>query len=240
MMEKSKKILDRIKEEGIQPIPRWRFTLRNSLTWLVFGLSALIGAMAFSVILFAIQQTDFKLISHLSHSSRELLLGLLPFFWLTTLLVFLIAAMLSMKKMKKGYKYGWRRLAGFNTAISIVLGTLFFISSGAQWLEKSFQEQVPVYESLQEKKMKVWMQPEAGLVAGEIEELNGDSLFLRDFHGHRWSVFYGGAWVAPPVVFESGEKIKLRGRMEDDSKFVAVDIRPWGGGNRKIHTERQP
>lgn len=232
-MEKSKKLLDKIKEEGIQPTPKWRFTLRNTMIWLAFAISALIGAMAFSVILFSIQQTDFQLVSHLSHSGRELLLGLLPFFWLAALLLFLIAAMFSMKKMRKGYKYGWGRLVGFSAAISIVLGTLFFIGGGAQWLESSFAEQVPVYESLQEKKMKVWMQPEAGLIAGEIESVQGDSLILKDFRGKNWSVFYGGAWVAPPVLLEQGEEIKLRGSMKGSNGFVAEDIRPWRGEGQR-------
>lgn len=236
-MEKSKKILQKIKDENIQPIPKWRFTAKNTLIWLAFVLAVLIGAMAFSVILFSIQQTDFQLVSHLSHSTRELLLGLLPFFWLIALLIFLILAIFSMKKSKMGYKYGLGRLMGYSTAISIVLGTLFFIGGGAQWLESSFAEQVPAYESLQEKKMKIWMQPQAGFLSGTIESVQGDSLKLTDFKGKKWDVFYDSAWVAPVVLLEEGEQVKLLGRKSSSNGFVAEEIRPWGGGNRKTFTK---
>lgn len=78
-MKKSKTIIDRIKEGKVKQKPKWHFTAINILNWLIYIICILIGAASFSVILFSIHQTDFNLISHMSHSRLELFLGLLPF-----------------------------------------------------------------------------------------------------------------------------------------------------------------
>lgn len=228
-MEKSKNIIDRIKEENIQPIPRWQFASKNILVWIAFAISTLIGAAAFSVILFSIRQTDFDLASHLSHSGIELFLGLLPFFWIIALLIFLVLAIFSIQKSKKAYKLSRTTWVVFSTAISILLGTLFFIGGGAQWLENSFADQVSIYESLEDKKKKVWMNPEDGFLSGTIEIVSGDALKLVDFNNKEWGIDYEGAFISPAVLLEKGEQVKLIGGISGPASFKADELRPWGG-----------
>jgi len=76
-MDQSKKLLDRIKKEHIKPTPKWLFVSKNIFVWIAFILSVLIGAGAFSVILFAIQQNLEKLFHLLSHFLMALLMLLL-------------------------------------------------------------------------------------------------------------------------------------------------------------------
>ena len=228
-MKPSEKLIQAIREQEIQPAPKWRFTLKNSLLWTAFTVAALLGALAFSIILFAIQQVDFSIISHLSHSRLEMFLGLLPFFWIILLIVFLIIAIYSVQYSKKGYKFTAAKLVGYSAALSILLGTLFFISGGAQRLEQAFAINVSLYESIQEKKVKLWTMPESGNLSGQIDEVGETSLQLIDFTGKTWTIFYEDAFIPPSVWLESGEKIKLMGEMSGEDEFTATDIRPWGG-----------
>ena len=238
-MENFKKIIERIKEENIQPIPKWYFTTKNMFAWLAFAVSIFIGAAAFSVILFSIQQVDFDLVSHLSHSGLELILGLLPFFWIVALLIFLVVAIFSFQKSKQGYKFTRTRLVGFSTAISILLGTLFFIGGGAQWLDNTFEAHMSSYEGMEEKKMKIWMNPEKGYLSGSIEEVNGDVFQLIDFNGKKWDVSYGEAFIPSSVFLEKGEQVKLIGEITETNDFRADEVRPWGGiKHRKKMKER--
>ncbi|MCO6489566.1 MAG: hypothetical protein J5I98_14165 [Phaeodactylibacter sp.] len=233
-MKPSEKLLQKIKEEQAEPAPRWHFAVKNQLLWAAFGLAAVLGALAFSVILFAIQQTDFSILSHLSHSGLELFLGLLPFFWIILLVVFLLIAMYSVQYSRRGYKFTLARLVGYSAALSILLGTLFFIGGGAQRLEQAFAVNVSIYESIQEKKVKLWSMPEAGYLSGEIVETGLDAFQLKDFQGNTWTIRYGGAFIPPVVLLERGEKVKLVGEIEDDGAFAASEVRPWGGmGSRK-------
>jgi len=228
-MKPSEKLLQTIRERNIQPLPRWRFTLRNSLLLAAFLVAVLLGALAFSVILFAVQQSDFNMISHMSHSRLELFLGLLPIFWIVLLVVFLVIAIYSIQYSPKGYKFTAAKLVGYCAALSILLGTLFFITGGARRLENAFATNLALYQSINEKKVKLWSMPEEGYLSGEIQDAGMGTFQIRDFKGKHWTVHYEDAFIPPVVLLERGETVKLMGEMTGKSEFVAKEIRPWGG-----------
>jgi hypothetical protein len=229
MMKASEKLLQKIREREVTPTPKWRFTLRNSLLLAAFAAAVLLGALAFSVVLFAIQQTDFDILGHLTHSRLELFLGLLPFFWILVLVACLILAIYSVQYSPKGYKFTALRLAGYSAALSILLGALFFIAGGGRSLEKAFDTKVALYQSVQEKKARLWSMPEDGYLSGEIVEAGAGSLRLKDFKGEEWTVHFEGAFIPPAVLLERGETIKLIGEITEKEEFTASEIRPWGG-----------
>jgi hypothetical protein len=233
-MKGSEKLIATIKEQDIRQVPKWRFLVKNGLAWVVFLIAVLLGAGAFSVILFAIQQTDFNVVNHLAHSRLELFLGLLPFVWLSFLIVFLLVAFHSVQYSKKGYKFTVAKRFGFSAGLSILLGTLFFIGGGAHQLEHAFAVNVELYESIQQKKMKLWSMPEDGYLSGKIEAVNDDYLQLKDFNGTTWQVSYDSAFIAPVVQLEPGETIKMIGKMTSENGFKAQEIRPWGGRGRRM------
>ena len=232
-MDNADKILEKIEKENIKPIPRWRFIWKENLIWLSYVLFILIGAASFSVILYAIQQSEFELLHHSGHSPAEFLLVFFPLLWFGILLVFLGGSILSAVKSFRGYKLGFPRWIGYSTLISMVLGTLFFIYGGAQWFEQTFANQVELYESVQEKKIKIWSNPEEGFLSGQIIAVQSDSIRLEDYNHHIWDIDIRSAFIAPRVLLETGEYIKLNGSMESPDKFRATDLRPWGKNNGK-------
>lgn len=235
-MKRSEKLIQTIRERDIKPVPKRYFILKNVLFWSGFIVAMLLGAIAFAVILFCMQQTDFDLVSHLTHSRLEFFLGLLPFFWLVSLIIFLIVAMTSFKHSDKGYKLATGRLAAYCAALSILAGTLFFLAGGGRELEQAFGIRVGLYESMQEKKVKIWSMPEAGYLSGTIETAGDTTFTLQDFKGTSWTIAYPAAFVAPVVALEAGEKVKMIGKMQGEGRFRAEEIRPWGGpGMRMRH-----
>ena len=147
-MKNSDTLISKMKNQNLKPIPKWRFNLKGAVIWSSLLVSVILGGLAFSVVLFSIQQLGFDLISHMSHSKIEFLLGLLPFLWIILLIVFLIIGMISIKNSWKGYKFSPSKLLIINTAFSILLGTLFFIGGGAQLLENTFAVEIEFYESV--------------------------------------------------------------------------------------------
>ena len=228
-MKPSEKLLQKIREKEIHPFPKWRFTLRNSLLLAAFLVAVLLGALAFSVILFAIQQTDFNVVGHLSHSRLELFLGLLPILWIVLLVVFLVIAIYSIQYSPKGYKFTAAKLVGYSAALSILLGTLFFVTGGAQRLEHAFAVNLSLYQSINEKKVKLWSMPQEGYLSGEIQETGAGTFQLKDFSGKLWTVSHEDAFIPPVVLLEKGDTVKLMGEMKGEDEFVAKEIRPWGG-----------
>jgi len=237
-MDNAEKIIEMIREKEMKPKARWRFTIKDSLSWAAFIIAVLFGALAFSVILFAIQQSDFSLIAHLSHSIFELMLGLIPLIWIIFLVVFLVIAIFSIKNSRKGYKFTSLSLAGFCTALSILLGTLFFISGGARWLENTFATKVRQYESIEEKKTKVWTIPEDGYLSGIILSVGDTTFKMEDFNGKSWTVEFSEADIVPSISIVDGEKIKMTGNMTSGDTFKADKILPWGGFQHRYHGGR--
>ena len=228
-MDNAQKILERIKSDQIKPAPRWQFSWKYRSFGLLYFMASLLGALAFSVILLVLQHTDFRLTEHMGHSGVELFLGLLPFIWLITIVVCLIVSMLSIRHSWKGYKFSWLNTVISYVIMSMALGTLFFLAGGAKHLEAAFDVYVVSYESIEERKIGIWNQPDAGRLAGEIIRIDSDVLQLRDFDGNIWSITYINANVAPMVIMDQGEKIKILGQRVQDLRFSAEDIRPWGG-----------
>lgn len=234
-MKEKRTILDKIKEENIKQKPKWHFIGYKLLTLLCYAACILIGAASFSVILFSFQQTNFNVLSHLTHSRIELFLGLLPFFWISTLFVFILLSIIVFKKSERGYKYHWIKLFAFNTLTSVILGTLFYLAGGGHQLEHAFAERVSSYESVQELKLKSWMQPESGFLAGTILTIENRTLQLEDFNGTFWDISFEDAFIGGRANINPGSKIKLVGKQTSKTEFEASEIRPWVGRRELDH-----
>ncbi len=233
-MKRSEQLIQTIREQGLKPVPKRYYILKNALLWGGFAAGVFLGALAFSVILFSIQQTDFDLLSHATHSKPEFFLSILPFFWLAVLAVFLVLAMTSFRGAPRGYKIPGARLVAFCTALSVLAGTAFFLAGGGQRLEHTFGIHVSLYESMQEKKIRLWSIPNEGYLSGEILSVQGDTFTLRDFRQKNWKIHYADAFFPPMVQIEAGEKVKMTGKMTGADAFDAGQIRPWGGmGQRR-------
>jgi hypothetical protein len=228
-MNSAEKIIQKIKDENIRPKPRWQFFLSELIKKSLFLLFIISGSISFSVILFAISQSEFSLLHHLRHSEAEFILVMMPVIWLCFLIVFLGASVFSVLTTGRSYKLTYSRWIGYSTALCISLGVLFFITGGAQWFEKKFETHVESYESIADKKLKIWSQPNLGTLSGEIVSLEDNSLVIKDWNGKIWQVDITDTFIAPMVDLEPGTKIKISGRKVSDDEFSSDKIRPGGG-----------
>jgi hypothetical protein len=231
-MESAKELIEAIKKKDIKPTPKWKYSIKNILIWIGFLFSVLLGAISFSVILFAIQQADFHLLAHMAHSRTEFLLGLLPFLWIISLVIFLILAIFSIKYSWKGYKFSIARLVLINAAISMLIGTACFISGGAEQLESAFAVTVKSYDSIEERKMVMWSRPEEGYLSGIVLYVDDLEMTIEAFDKQDWQIDISDAFISPRLFLESGEKIKILGNQKKGYRFIADEVRPWGGRNQ--------
>jgi len=231
-MDKSSELFDKIKSQKVQQKPKWYFQFKNYFFWLLFVGFILLGSLSFSIILFAIQQADFDLIKHLSHSLLEFVLGIAPIIWLITLIVFLVIAMMGIRNSKKGYKYSLSNIIAFSISFSILLGTLFFISGGAQYLENAFATQFSNYNSIESLKINRWSNPESGYLSGTIINISDDKLEIEDFDQKRWKIDISDARLRGNKSLEINAKVKFIGEKTEYNQFKASEIRHWGGNGR--------
>ncbi|MGE5356202.1 MAG: hypothetical protein ACM3PT_08180 [Deltaproteobacteria bacterium] len=228
-MSNSDKLINTIIQEKINPIPKWKFQLRNAILILLWFIFIITGAISFSIILFSVQQSDFVLLDHARHSVSEMIMVIVPIAWFSFLIIFIMGSLYAVYYSKKGYKFTFSKLMGLNLGLSLVTGILFFLLGGSVFFEKTFSTESGLFQSLEIKKQKMWNDPDRGSLSGIISKADDKTVILKDFKNKIWTVKIDSAIFSPVVEIEKGEKIKILGTKKDSVNFNAQRVMPWGG-----------
>ncbi len=228
-IKKSQKLINKIVSGDIKPSPRWHFVFKNYIFWIVFSMFIIFGSIAFSIILYAVAESDFNLLMSLAHSRMQFLIASLPFLWILFLIIFLIISILGIRHTRTGYRYPLLKILSINIVISILLGVLFFYTGGAERMEQIFAENIPAYRGIEENKISRWSDPESGFLAGVIIEDGNETILIEDLSGKKWEINIQEIIISERVSLEIGEKIKITGEILEDNIFAAKEIRSWEG-----------
>jgi len=228
-IKKSQKLINKIISEHIKPSPRWHFVFKNYIFWIVFFMFIIFGGIAFSIILYAVAESDLNLFMSLSHSRIQFLIASLPFLWILFLIIFLIISIFVIRRTRTGYRYPLLKILSINIVISILLGVTFFYTGGAERMEQIFAENIPVYKGIEENKISRWSDPESGSLAGVIIEGSNEIILIEDFSGKKWEIDIKEIIINQRVSLEIGGKIKIIGEILEDNIFAAQEIRSWEG-----------
>ncbi len=232
MTKLSKSIAGKIKKEEIQPDPHWKFLLKHGSFWGLFAGALLIGAVAFSVILFVFSEADFELLQHVTRGRFGGAITHLLVFWGIFFGIFLGLAFYGARHTKKGYRFPLWKLVSANVLGSIILGGIAYGFGGAEHFEHSIGKRIPGYTMFEHHQTEMWSQPEDGLLAGTIVEITEETiLILEDLGEKKWEVSLilkrpmdRGIRTDKKLI---GRKIKLIGTKTSDSTFEANRILPW-------------
>lgn len=228
----SDKIIEKIREEKIEPKPRWHFLLHDCFVWTAFTISVLTGALSFAVILFVFLNNDWDLYRYLKVNPLEHLVFSLPYLWVIILIPFLALAYYNCKHTKSGYQYETYAILGLSVAASLVLGLMFHFAFGfGEKIDAALSGNLPVYARIHAycNRQNIWSQPEKGLLAGEIRKIvENDDFELEDFRGLVWRVEKDEKILVPAnFLIIVGRKVKLIGEKRDERLFRAGEIRAW-------------
>jgi len=225
-----KQVLEKIEKEQVRPYSKWRFVLRRSIMWGLFILSLILGSLASGVVIFQLTHADWDLYRTLHMGYATFLLLILPYFWLVFLFGFTGFAYFYFRKTERGYRYPTVLLVSGSILLSLLGGAFAYKVDLAARLEKVFRDNIAFYRMIQERKARIWVAPEKGLLAGEIVEVLDDGkIRLKDFKDRIWRIDVGHALWRGRLKASKGLKIKVIGRMEGKDDFVAREIRPWQG-----------
>lgn len=225
------KVLCKIKEEKIEPKPRWQFLLKDYFVWLAFAVSVIVGGLAFCVVLSIISDNDWDIYRYLNLSPAKHVLLSLPYIWIVLIFLFLGLAFYNFKHTKSGYRRGAFLVLGLSIAGSFVLGSFFHALGWGGKIDRIFAKNVPLYQNIHCccNRQDIWTQPEKGLLGGQIIEVKQETGFdLEDFRGMSWEVEKDSqTLIRGPVLVRKGEKVKLIGEKKAEKRFRAREIRPW-------------
>lgn len=224
----SNSILQKIQKEHIEPKARWRFVLKNIVFWFVFVVALVFGSLGFSVILFAFFSSDFDLFTYAPQFKIQVILSILPFFWITFFLGFVGVSLWGIQQTNKGYKISLLKVVALNVLASMVLGFSVYALGGGERLEFVFTQKAPFYRGVQPRIQEIWQSPEEGRLSGKIVEIQDNDVFLLDDHQKKlWVIHTNTLKNTPRRPLEEGLLINILGEKVSENTFEALHIRPF-------------
>lgn len=229
----SEKILEEIHSKKITPRSRWYFLTKEWILWFACGVVTLLGAVAFSIVLFFLFNVNWKVRYFLEMSQWKILFQMMPLLWVVLFVGLFILSLFHAHQTKRGYRY--HRIIIFSTlGISFVLGIFIYQMGMAHIVESIVGSHIPRYQTLLERKAQMWHRPEEGLLGGQIVAIENPKIFvLRDRYLVVWNIehnFQENSFV------EVGRIVRVEGEMKREGYFEAHSIVPVQihGGKREL------
>ncbi len=239
-MEKlSKKILTQIKSEKITPIPKWRFLLKDSVTYFVFILSIFLGSLGVAITMFLVENNDYLETSVYDMSLAQAMVMSVPLLWLILTLFFVFLVYYNLKHIPDGYRWTAAKSLIISILISLIVGSVLNASGVAARLNDIFAEHIPNYSRVADPRYSYWMRPELGLIAGEIVSTEGNEIEVKDLNDKLWVIDIENARIANVVDLVAGRRVRISGEITDNNVFYATQIRPWNGRMQNLHNTLQ-
>lgn len=229
-MNISEKVLEKIKNEKIEPKPKWKFLLKNSFLNTSLILFILIGGISFSVILYILFDRDWYFLSRGNFGFLNELLFALPYFWILFLLLFLVVGYYNFYHTKTGYKYRGYLVVIAGLLGSLFLGILLFSFGIGHIFNKMLVNNLPEFDYRGKYMSHVWSRPNEGMLAGKIILVKGNKIIiLESLKKERWEVDCRQARLAPHVLLEPEFMIRAVGEKKGEFIFTAKEVRPYKG-----------
>jgi len=220
-------LLHKIKDEKIQPKPRWKFLLKNYFIWSLGIFSLLLGTIAMSLIFFMLRYNDADIYGRAGGQLWEKLLLIIPFFGIVCLIFFIFIVLYYFKHTKKGYRYSSFIILSAVISFSVILGVFFYIVGMGEITDNVLGRNVPFYDKIINPRVDFWSQPESGRLMGLIKSQAGlDEYILIDRNKKEWKV------LLPEIGSNSDDELELNrsarflGKVQSENEFSATEILP--------------
>lgn len=216
-----------IQDEGVTPRPRWHFLFRDCTMWCIFASLLALEVIIAETMLYILFDRYWDVHPFLGMGFWEYVFFSLPYFWIFLFLSFAWIAYLNFTRIKLGYRYPMYTILAGSVVGSVTVGSLLLYGGIVVEMHNLFTKQVPLYNSLVYSKEDIWDRADAGLLGGEIMEVDeGEVFMLKDFKGRYWRV-QKELTKGATDNFHEGSKVRLIGKREGENMFYAEDIRPW-------------
>ena len=232
------KVLATIKDKKIHRKARWKFLLHDYMIWFFGFISLLLGSSALSVMIYMMRHNGWEDYSYVDDNFLRFIVITLPYFWVLFLGFFIFISDYYIKKTKKGYKYRLSLVILASIFINIFLGLFFYKIGVGEAVDDILGERAPFYSEFINPNMRLWNQPELGLLSGKINKVNSQYEFeLKDIDNKNWVVFHDNYMVMPVTLIKEGLRVNLLGEMMSSDSFRVENIKPMCAGRGFLNRE---
>lgn len=226
-------VLKDIENQHITPRPRWQVITGRTAWWITLMLMSMLGTLAAAATLFQIQAADWPFLWQTDGWVR-LFIWSLPYWWLGIVTITAVLAYFAIRHLPRGYRYRVPFvIAGFFIVISLAGWGLHALRFGGRAVNAWGNEFLPFHAAMQAHHQQLWIQPQGGLLAGEVIGTAPDVIMMRDFNGQEWELLAPASTTMP--LFKRNERIRIIGDPLPDTatgtprRFRVKRTAPWEG-----------
>lgn len=226
MMSEQKKsaaqsVLATIEKEHVAPTPRWHFVVRNILVWFSGIIFLIAGAIAVSLIIFALSGSAWQLRGVIGRGLFEHMIIIMPIVWIVALIVFVVAADYALRHTKNGHRYPLWGIVVVLIIGSLIGGTVLHAMRTDQMIDESFGRHVPQYKTVEKRRAILMHQPDDGSIMGHVEDISRDQFTLSNRHfEEEWIVDTDGV----DHRVEQDARVLVTGEKDGEMHFRATEI----------------
>ena len=221
----SEKVLEKIKSDHLKPKPWAIFLAKRSVFFVITVIVVLLGSLSVAIMIDNFRYNDFLSHELIGQTFGGLLVASLPYFWIISFFIFLIAVYYNLKQTRHGYRYALGIVIGAYFLITIFAGSVLAFTGFSRGAEKMVSERIPAYAQMMCGQGKKWLKPESGVIAGMVVEQDGDFLILRDWEGKLWQVDCRQIGIPNCLKFAGKERVKIFGNLIDKDIFLAEEVK---------------
>lgn len=236
-----KQILEKIRTQGVKPLNKGFFRIRDYTLWTIVAVCSVALALGAGMIILMLKSIDHGLFSRLGLSLIEEFLYSVPTFWILATVVVAIAAYFNLRHTRRGYRISGKQFAIYAAIVALVLGSIIYALDISKYIDKAAHS-IPLYSTMVPFDTNTWFEPDRGLLSGAVKIKTSDNSFtLRDENFDLWTISGTGVVVLPAdFQFQSGDHVKIIGKKIGDFKFQAYEIRPFEDPIRKTPNVIEP
>jgi hypothetical protein len=226
----SKKVLEKIEKNNIQPKSKLFFVVKNYVFWFFVVLATIVLTFLFVSLFSYIQYIDFSVAERVSGGKIRHLFMFFPYSLLFLILIIFIFGIENFLHTKYSYRIEIKKIFLLIFFIAFVFGGVLSFFVNSEKIENYLsQNSFGLYHRGKIRREQMWVQPYQGLLAGSLLEFSDDkrSFDFIDFSGNLWNVEASSLTENDISLLNSSEYISIKGKQIDDSLFSVCVISEW-------------
>ena len=230
----SDQVLEKIEKEGVPQTPRIVFTAAQWSMWILWCLSILLGAVAFSVIIFFSMHAGFAFYEASHDGLFEFFLDIMPYTWVGVFVATALLAHYNLRHTKRGYKYQVWQVLLSSILLSFAGGVGLHMLGAGFHIDGFIAQRVPMIPAMHSIENRLWQAPMDGRMLGQyvpnLEEGMEHMMRFQDTSGTVWQLDISELTPGDLELLITGKQMRIVGVPSSTAPhiFIGCGVFPWG------------
>jgi len=229
----SAQVLAKIEKDGVPQTPKIMFTAAEWSMWILWALSILIGAVAFSVIIFFSMHAGFAFYEATHEGFFDFFLDIMPYTWVGVFIATALLAHHNLRHTKRGYKYQVWQVLLSSILLSFAGGIGLHMFGVGFHIDGFIAQRMPMFPAMHSIENRLWQAPLDGRMLGQylpgFEEGMEHMMRFQDANGAVWELDIAELTPSDLELLITGKQMRIVGVPSTTAPniFTGCGVFPW-------------